>query len=63
MGVLWVTAVGRHWGSSPDHTQDEAVFQNLGRLKGDGESKGTHAAGKALLAFPRAEAEGGGDAG
>lgn len=41
----------------------EAEFQNLGRLKGDGESKGTHAAGKALLAFPRAEAEGGGDAG
>lgn len=53
MGILWVTAVGRHWGSAPDHTQHKAVFRNLGRLKGDGESKRTWEAWQSPAGVPQ----------
>ena len=29
--------MGRHWGNA--HTQDKALFRNLRRLKGEGESE------------------------
>lgn len=52
-----MTPTGRPWGSTSDHAQDKAVFRNLGRLKGEGESKRTQEAGKAPLVFSRIETD------